>query len=179
VNSPSQLAKLERAYQLRLANALMDQGVRLKDPARIDVRGSLVCARDVEIDVGCVFEGNVQLGDDVRIGPHCVLANCSIEAGAIIQAFTHIDGESVGARVGPSARIGPFARLRPGADLGADVHIGNFVEVKNTRLAQGASKAPSLDLGAARNSKGLDPGQFEARTELAAVSKRWSGLGED
>ena len=138
VNSPAQLAELERAYQLRLANALMEQGVRLKDPARIDVRGFLSCARDVEIDVGCVFEGSVQLGDDVRIGPHCVLANCSIEAGAIIQAFTHIDGERLGVRVGEDARIGPFARLRPGADLGADVHIGNFVEVKNARLAQGA-----------------------------------------
>ena len=138
VNSPAQLAELERAYQLRLANALMEQGVRLKDPARIDVRGSLSCARDVEIDVGCVFEGSVRLGDEVRIGPHCVLANCSIEAGSIIQAFTHIDGESLGVRVGADARIGPFARLRPGADLGADVHIGNFVEVKNARLARGA-----------------------------------------
>jgi bifunctional UDP-N-acetylglucosamine pyrophosphorylase/glucosamine-1-phosphate N-acetyltransferase len=138
VNSPAQLAELERAYQLRLANALMEQGVRLKDPARIDVRGSLSCARDVEIDVGCVFEGRVQLGDEVRIGPHCVLANCSIEAGSIIQAFTHIDGESLGVRVGADARIGPFARLRPGADLGAEVHIGNFVEVKNARLARGA-----------------------------------------
>ena len=138
VNSPAQLAELERAYQLRLANALMEQGVRLKDPARIDVRGSLSCARDVEIDVGCVFEGSVRLGDEVRIGPHCVLANCNIEAGTIIQAFTHIDGESLGVRVGADARIGPFARLRPGADLGADVHIGNFVEVKNARLARGA-----------------------------------------
>ncbi len=138
VNSPAQLAELERAYQLRLAKILMEQGVRLKDPARLDVRGSLSCARDVEIDVGCVFEGQVHLGDDVRIGPHCVLANCSIEAGAIIQAFTHIDGESLGVRVGADARIGPFARLRPGADLGAGVHIGNFVEVKNARLAQGA-----------------------------------------
>jgi bifunctional UDP-N-acetylglucosamine pyrophosphorylase/glucosamine-1-phosphate N-acetyltransferase len=138
VNSPAQLAELERAYQLRLAHALMEQGVRLKDPARMDVRGSLVCARDVEIDVGCVFEGQVQLGQEVRVGPHCVLANCQIEAGTIIQAFTHIDGEGQGVHVGAGARIGPFARLRPGADLGADVHIGNFVEVKNARLAKGA-----------------------------------------
>ncbi len=138
VNSAAQLATLERAYQLRQAHALMDQGVRLKDPARIDVRGSLVCGRDVEIDVGCVFEGQVVLGKDVRIGPYCVVANCSIEAGAVIAAFTHIDGESQGVRVGAAARVGPFARLRPGADLGADVHIGNFVEVKNARMAQGA-----------------------------------------
>lgn len=138
VNSAAQLAQLERVYQLRLAHALMDQGVRLKDPGRIDVRGALVCAQDVEIDVGCVFEGQVMLGDGVHIGPHCVLANCQIEAGATIQAFTHIDGDNQGVRVGAGAHIGPFARLRPGADLGTDVHIGNFVEVKNARLAQGA-----------------------------------------
>ena len=138
VNSAAQLATLERAYQLQQAHALMEQGVRLKDPARIDVRGSLVCGHDVEIDVGCVFEGQVVLGKNVRVGPHCVLANCSVEAGAVIAAFTHIDGESQGARVGAAARVGPFARLRPGADLDADVHIGNFVEVKNSRMAQGA-----------------------------------------
>lgn len=138
VNSPAQLAALERNYQLRQAEFLMEQGVRLKDPSRIDVRGSLVCGRDVEIDVGCVFEGKVQLGDRVRIGPHCVLANCTIEPGVNIQAFTHIDGEGQGAHVGAGARIGPFARLRPGADLGPEVHIGNFVEVKNARLGAGA-----------------------------------------
>ena len=138
VNSAAQLATLERAYQLQQAHALMEQGVRLKDPARIDVRGSLVCGHDVEIDVGCVFEGQVVLGKNVRVGPHCVLANCSVEAGAVIAAFTHIDGESQGARVGAAAHVGPFARLRPGADLDADVHIGNFVEVKNSRMAQGA-----------------------------------------
>lgn len=138
VNSAVQLAGLERAYQLRQAHALMEQGVRLKDPSRIDVRGTLVCGRDVEIDVGCVFEGRVVLGNGVGIGPHCVLANCSIEEGTLVQAFTHIDGESQGVRVGAGARIGPFSRLRPGADLGAQVHIGNFVEVKNSSMAQGA-----------------------------------------
>ena len=138
VNSPVQLAELERAYQRRVAQALMEQGVRLADPARFDVRGELVCGADVEIDVNCVFEGQVTLGEGVRIGPNCVIANARIEAGATLQAFTHIQGEKAGVTVGPRAEIGPFARLRPGAKLGAEVHIGNFVEVKNSTLAAGA-----------------------------------------
>jgi bifunctional UDP-N-acetylglucosamine pyrophosphorylase / glucosamine-1-phosphate N-acetyltransferase len=138
VNSPQQLAELERAHQHRLASHFMQQGVRLADPARFDVRGELVCGQDVEIDVNCVFEGHVELGDGVRIGANCVIANARLEAGAVIHPFTHIDGEALGVRVGPGALVGPFARLRPGADLGAEVHIGNFVEVKNSTLAAGA-----------------------------------------
>jgi bifunctional UDP-N-acetylglucosamine pyrophosphorylase/glucosamine-1-phosphate N-acetyltransferase len=138
INSPAQLAELERAHQLRVAHRLMTQGVRLADPARLDVRGDLQCDQDVEIDVNCVFEGQVTLGNGVRIGANCVIANARIEAGAVIHPFTHIDGEKAGVTVGPGALIGPFARLRPGAVLGADVHIGNFVEVKNSTLAAGA-----------------------------------------
>jgi bifunctional UDP-N-acetylglucosamine pyrophosphorylase/glucosamine-1-phosphate N-acetyltransferase len=138
VNSPQQLAQLERAYQLKNANELMLQGVRLADPARLDVRGELLCEADVEIDVNCVFEGQVHLGEGVRIGPNCVIANARIAAGAVIHAFTHIDGEKLGVTVGEGALIGPFARLRPGAQLAAEVHIGNFVEVKNSTLAKGA-----------------------------------------
>ena len=138
VNSPQQLAQLERAYQLQKANELMLQGVRLADPARFDVRGELHSDADVEIDVNCVFEGQVHLGEGVRIGPNCVIANARIAAGAVIHAFTHIDGEKLGVTVGEGALVGPFARLRPGAQLGADVHIGNFVEVKNSTLAKGA-----------------------------------------
>ena len=138
VNSPVQLAELERAYQLRGARALMELGVRLADPSRLDVRGELICGADVEIDVNAVFEGRVSLGDGVRIGANCVIANASIGAGAVIHPFTHIDGEKLGVNVGPGALIGPFARLRPGAQLGAEVHIGNFVEVKNSTLADGA-----------------------------------------
>jgi bifunctional UDP-N-acetylglucosamine pyrophosphorylase/glucosamine-1-phosphate N-acetyltransferase len=138
VNSPQQLAQLERAYQLQKANELMGQGVRLADPARFDVRGELHCDADVEIDVNCVFEGQVHLGAGVRIGPNCVIANARIAAGAVVHAFTHIDGEKLGVTVGEGALVGPFARLRPGAQLGADVHIGNFVEVKNSTLAKGA-----------------------------------------
>jgi bifunctional UDP-N-acetylglucosamine pyrophosphorylase/glucosamine-1-phosphate N-acetyltransferase len=121
-----------------VADALMTQGVRLADPARLDVRGHLTCEADVFIDINAVFEGHVHLGEGVRIGPNCVLANCRIEAGAVIHAFTHIDGEQLGVRVGAGALVGPYARLRPGADLGAEVHIGNFVEVKNSTLAAGA-----------------------------------------
>ncbi len=138
INSPVQLAELERAHQLRQAQRLMEQGVRLKDPARFDLRGQLVCAQDVEIDVNCIFEGQVSLGEGVQIGANCVLANCVIEAGAVIHPFTHIDGEKLGVTVGEGALIGPFARLRPGAQLAAEVHIGNFVEVKNSTLAKGA-----------------------------------------
>ena len=138
INSPAQLAALERAFQRRQAEALMAQGVRLADPARFDLRGALDCGADVEIDVNCVFEGAVALGAGVRIGANCVIANARIEAGAVIHPFTHIDGERDGVTVGEGARIGPFARLRPGARLGAEVHIGNFVEVKNSQLAAGA-----------------------------------------
>jgi bifunctional UDP-N-acetylglucosamine pyrophosphorylase / glucosamine-1-phosphate N-acetyltransferase len=138
VNSPVQLQELERQYQKRQAYALMEQGVRLMDAARFDVRGSLQCGQDVSIDVGCVFQGNVVLGDDVQIGAHCHIANATIAKGAVIHPFTHIDGEKLGVSVGAGALIGPFARLRPGAQLGDEVHIGNFVEVKNSTLAKGA-----------------------------------------
>jgi len=138
VNSPVQLAELERVYQQRLATGLMEQGVRLADPARLDVRGLLTCGQDVEIDVNCLFEGEVSLGDGVRVGANCVIANATIAAGAVIHPFTHIDGEALGVQVGEGALIGPFARLRPGANLGPEVHIGNFVEVKNSTLARGA-----------------------------------------
>jgi len=138
VNSPVQLAELERAYQRRLADRFMEQGVRLADPERFDVRGSLTCGEDVSIDVNCVFEGAVSLADDVRIGANCVIANANIAAGAHILPFTYIDGEKLGVSIGEGALVGPFSRLRPGAVLGAEVHIGNFVEIKNSTLAKGA-----------------------------------------
>ncbi len=142
VNSPLQLAELERAFQRRTAEQLMAQGVRLADPARFDVRGELLCSQDVFIDVNCVFAGQVTLGEGVTIGANCVIANATIAAGAVIHPFTHIEGGKPGTKdhveVGSGALIGPFARLRPGAKLGAEVHIGNFVEVKNSTLARGA-----------------------------------------
>ncbi|MFN9474820.1 bifunctional UDP-N-acetylglucosamine diphosphorylase/glucosamine-1-phosphate N-acetyltransferase GlmU [Acidovorax sp.] len=146
VNSPLQLAELERAHQQRQARALLEQGVRLADPARFDlrddvrtgVRGELVCGQDVEIDVNCVFTGRVEMGEGVQIGANCCIANARLAAGAVVHPYTHIDGEKLGASVGEGALIGPFARLRPGAQLGREVHIGNFVEVKNSTLADGA-----------------------------------------
>ncbi|MBI1398087.1 MAG: UDP-N-acetylglucosamine diphosphorylase/glucosamine-1-phosphate N-acetyltransferase [Betaproteobacteria bacterium] len=139
VNSREQLAELERIHQREIATALMVAGVTLADPARLDVRGTLECARDVFIDVGCVFEGRVTLGEGVEIGPYCVIRDSEIAAGTKVQAFSHFER----AKVGADARIGPFARLRPGADLDRDVHIGNFVEVKASRLGVG-SKANHL-----------------------------------
>lgn len=139
VNSREQLAELERIHQSEIARKLMVEGVTLADPARIDVRGTLTCARDVFIDVGCVFEGNVTIGEGAEIGPYCVIRDTDIAAGSRIQAYSHFEG----AKVGPKARIGPFARLRPGAELDEDVHIGNFVEIKATRLGVG-SKANHL-----------------------------------
>ncbi len=138
VNSPLQLAELERRYQRRLAQDFMQAGVRLADPARFDVRGELRAGSDVEIDVNCIFEGRVALADGVRIGANCCIRNAVIGAGAVIHPFTHIDGEALGVKVGAGSLIGPFARLRPGADLAEEVHIGNFVEVKNSTLARGA-----------------------------------------
>ena len=134
INDKAQLAALERKVQHAEAEKLMAAGVTLADPARIDVRGTLRCGRDVFIDVGCVFEGSVTLGDNVRIGPNCVLRDASVGAGSVVHPMSHLEGCSVGAGV----LIGPFARLRPGAQLGDEVHIGNFVEVKNSTLAKGA-----------------------------------------
>jgi len=139
VNSREQLAELERRHQLNRANELMAGGVTLLDPARFDLRGTLQCAQDVTIDVGCVFEGTVVIGSDCRIGAHCVIKDCTIERGTWIAPFSHLDG----ARVGRDCRIGPYARLRPGAALGPEAHVGNFVEVKNSTLGEG-SKANHL-----------------------------------
>lgn len=131
VNSKPQLAELERLHQGRIAMSLLEQGVTLADPARIDVRGRLNCARDVSIDVNCVFEGDVDIAEGASIGPHCVIRNARIGAGAQIKAFTHIEDAVVGA----SCQIGPYARLRPGTTLAEDVHVGNFVEIKNSAIA--------------------------------------------
>lgn len=131
VNSKVQLAEIERIHQANLARALMEQGVGLYDPARIDVRGNLQCGRDVSIDVGCIFIGNVHLADGVTIGPNCIIQDAHIAAGSVIKAFCHIENAVVGA----NSQIGPYARLRPGTELAEDVHIGNFVEVKNSQIA--------------------------------------------
>ena len=139
INNKSQLATLERVWQQTVAVKLMEQGVTLADPARLDVRGNLSCGRDVEIDVGCIFEGEVKLGDRVRVGAYSILRNASIEHGTQIAAYSHIDSSEVGA----NCHIGPYARLRPGTKLAEDAHIGNFVEIKNSEVGKG-SKANHL-----------------------------------
>jgi bifunctional UDP-N-acetylglucosamine pyrophosphorylase/glucosamine-1-phosphate N-acetyltransferase len=139
VNSKAQLAALERVYQGRVASELLEAGVTLSDPARLDVRGELRCGRDVTIDVNCVFEGSVELRDGASVGAHCVLRDAVIGAGSRVEPFCHIDGAIVGA----DARVGPFARLRPQSRLADRVHVGNFVEVKASELGAG-SKANHL-----------------------------------
>lgn len=134
INSKVDLAQIERELQKRIAQKLLQNGVTLKDLARLDVRGHLSCGRDVEIDVNCVFEGNVTLGDNVKIGANCVIRNAEIAAGTQVLPFTHIDDT----KIGENNRIGPYARLRPGTSLAADAHIGNFVELKNAQVDIGS-----------------------------------------
>ena len=179
VNSPVQLAELERAFQLRNARALMEQGVRLADPARIDVRGRLECGQDVEIDINCVFEGEVVLGEGVRIGPNCVISNAQIAAGAVIRAFTCIEGEKAGVQVGEGALVGPFARLRPGAKLGAEVHIGNFVEVKNATLARGAKANHLAYLGDATVGERVNYGAGSITANYDGANKHLTVIEDD
>lgn len=152
VNDKRQLAALERVFQRIQAEQLLLAGVTLADPERIDIRGELACGRDVILDVGCIFEGTVSLGNGVQIGAYCVLKNVSVAAGTQIAPFSHLEG----AQVGEGAKIGPFARLRPGAQLAAHTHIGNFVEIKNSTLGEGSkvnhlSYVGDADIGAQVN----------------------------
>lgn len=139
INSKEQLALLERTYQAICAGRLLQQGVTLADSSRIDIRGQLDCGRDVEIDINCIFEGQVKLGDSVKVGAHSILKNVQVAAGTVIAPFSLIED----AEIGESCHIGPYARIRPGTRLADKVHIGNFVEVKNSHIASG-SKANHL-----------------------------------
>jgi bifunctional UDP-N-acetylglucosamine pyrophosphorylase/glucosamine-1-phosphate N-acetyltransferase len=179
VNSPVQLAELERSYQRRAALRLMEQGVRLADPARFDLRGELHTGADVEIDINCIFEGQVELGNRVRIGAHCVIANARIADGAVIHPFTHIDGEKLGVTVGAGALIGPFARLRPGAKLGEEVHIGNFVEVKNSSLARGAKANHLAYVGDATVGERVNYGAGSITTNYDGANKHKTVIEDD
>ncbi len=180
VNSPAQLAALERAFQAKQALRLMEgSGVRLADPARFDVRGTLECGQDVEIDVGCIFEGHVVLEDGVRIGAHCVLADVRIGAGTVVFPFSHIQGEAAGVVVGVDARIGPFARLRPGVRLGAEVHIGNFVEVKNSTLGDGAKANHLAYLGDATVGERVNYGAGSITANYDGVNKHRTVIEAD
>ncbi|MEO3693186.1 bifunctional UDP-N-acetylglucosamine diphosphorylase/glucosamine-1-phosphate N-acetyltransferase GlmU [Roseateles paludis] len=179
VNDPVQLAQLERAFQAQQADRLMRAGLRLADPSRFDLRGSLTHGQDCEVDVNCVFEGHVELGDNVRIGAHCVIRNARIASGARIHEFTHIDGEKAGASVGEGALVGPFARLRPGAQLGAEVHIGNFVEVKNSTLAAGAKANHLAYLGDATVGERVNYGAGSITANYDGANKHRTEIGPD
>ena len=179
VNSPVQLADLERRFQRRQAEALLESGVRLADPSRFDLRGELVCGQDVEIDVNCVFEGTVELGENVRIGANCVIRNAVIGANVVVHPFTHIDGEALGVSVGAGSLIGPFARLRPGAQLGEEVHIGNFVEVKNSTLAKGAKANHLAYLGDATVGERVNFGAGSITANYDGANKHRTVIGAD
>ena len=179
VNSPVQLAALERAHQRREAERLMEQGVRIADPARFDLRGTLACGQDVEIDVNCVFDGKVSLGEGVTIGPNCFVRNATIAAGAKIHAFTHIDGEGGEVKVGEGALVGPFARLRPGAQLGPEVHVGNFVEIKNSTLAKGVKANHLAYLGDATVGERANYGAGSITANYDGANKHRTVIGAD
>ena len=153
-NDPWQLAQLERAFQSRAAQSLCHAGARLADPARVDIRGSVSVGRDVEIDVSVVFEGEVRLGDGVRIGPFCRLRNVDLGAGTEVRAHCDLDG----ARTEGAVTVGPFARLRPGTVLADGVHVGNFVETKNTTLGVGSKANHLAYLGDAVVGAGVNVG---------------------
>lgn len=154
VNNKLQLAELERIYQREYAEKLMLQGIMLADPLRIDVRGELNCGSDVEIDINCLFEGDVRLGDGVKVQANCVLRNVTIAAGTIISAFTLIEN----ATIGQNCRVGPYARIRPGTHLDEAVHIGNFVEVKNSQIAPGSKVNHLSYIGDTQIGRGVNVG---------------------
>jgi bifunctional UDP-N-acetylglucosamine pyrophosphorylase/glucosamine-1-phosphate N-acetyltransferase len=175
VNSKRELAELERHYQKKEAERLLEGGVTLADPARIDVRGELICGADVVIDVNCVFEGRVTLGDGVRVGPNCVLRNVSVGAKSEVLAFSHLEDSEVGER----CRLGPYARLRPGSHLAEDVHVGNFVEVKASRIGKG-SKANHLSyIGDAEVGSGVNVGAGTITCNYDGTAKHRTIIEDD
>jgi bifunctional UDP-N-acetylglucosamine pyrophosphorylase/glucosamine-1-phosphate N-acetyltransferase len=175
VNSAAQLADLERRLQRRRADALMEAGVRLADPARFDLRGELECGSDVEIDIDCIFEGRVVLGDGVRVGAFCVIRDSTIGAGTEVMPHCDFTQATIGERV----QIGPFARLRPGADLGPEVHIGNFVEVKNSRLERGAKANHLAYLGDAAVGERVNYGAGSITANYDGANKHRTLIGND
>lgn len=181
INSKQDLALIERVYQHRSAAALLQQGVTLLDPARIDIRGAVTVDKDVEIDVGCIFEGQVKLGEGVKVGAYCVLKDASIAAGTTIAPFTHIDGATVGER----GRIGPYARLRPGTVLSEAAHIGNFVELKNAQVDTGSKVNHLSYVGDAVIGKNVNIGagtitcNYDGANKFKTVIKDNAFIGSD
>jgi len=175
INSKTQLAALERTWQQVEANRLLAHGVTLADPARLDVRGRLFCGRDVEIDVGCLFEADVTLGDNVQVGAYSILRNASIADGVRIAPYSLIENSEVGA----GCHIGPYARLRPGTRLHEEVHIGNFVEVKNSEIAAG-SKANHLSyIGDSTVGGGVNIGAGTITCNYDGANKHRTVIGDN
>jgi len=175
VNSRAQLAWLERIHQRNVAQELLDQGVTLADPARCDVRGRLTCGRDVSIDVNCVFEGEVRLGDRVVVGANCVLKSVNVAAGTRIEPFCHIED----AEIGTNCRVGPYARIRPGTRLASEVHLGNFVEVKASDLGAG-SKANHLSyIGDSEIGRNVNVGAGTITCNYDGVNKHRTIIEDD
>ena len=174
-NDRRQLAELERHYQLRAAHRLMAQGVTLRDPARFDLRGEVTVGRDVLIDINVILEGKVVIEDGVEIGPNCVIRDSTLRRGAVIKANSHLEG----AELGEGADCGPFARLRPGAALGAKAHVGNFVEVKNSHLGEGAKAGHLAYLGDADIGSRTNIGAGTITCNYDGANKFRTVLGED
>ena len=175
VNNKCQLAELERIYQKERANELLEQGVKLIDPSRIDFRGTISCESDVEIDINCIFEGNVRLGRGVKIGANCILKNVTVAANTIIHPFCLIEE----AEIADECRIGPFARIRPGTALSSKAHIGNFVEVKNSQIGLG-SKANHLSyIGDSIIGKGVNIGAGTITCNYDGANKYQTVIEDD
>ncbi|MDP2242449.1 bifunctional UDP-N-acetylglucosamine diphosphorylase/glucosamine-1-phosphate N-acetyltransferase GlmU [Pseudomonas sp.] len=174
-NDRIQLSQLERHYQYRAARRLMVQGVTLIDPARFDLRGEVTVGRDVSIDINVILEGQVVIEDGVQIGPNCVIKNSILRQGAIIKANSHLEG----AEVGEGADCGPFARLRPGSLLGARAHVGNFVELKNATLGEGAKAGHLSYLGDAEIGARTNIGAGTITCNYDGANKFKTVLGED
>ncbi|HSP31752.1 MAG TPA: bifunctional UDP-N-acetylglucosamine diphosphorylase/glucosamine-1-phosphate N-acetyltransferase GlmU [Halomonas sp.] len=175
VNNRAQMARLERAYQQQLAGKLMEQGVALADPSRLDVRGRLTCGHDVFIDVGCVFEGDVELGEGVRIGPYCVIKNSTIGAESVVDTHSVIDG-TVAAGLN---QIGPFARLRPGTRLAVKAKVGNFVETKNTDVGEGSKINHLSYVGDARLGRDVNVGAGTITCNYDGANKHRTEIGDN
>ncbi|NAX19281.1 MULTISPECIES: bifunctional UDP-N-acetylglucosamine diphosphorylase/glucosamine-1-phosphate N-acetyltransferase GlmU [unclassified Vibrio] len=175
VNDRAQLARLERAYQATQAKKLLEQGVMLRDPTRFDLRGELQCGMDVEIDANVIIEGNVSLGDNVIIGMGCVLKDCEIDDNTVIRPYSVIEG----ATVAENCTVGPFTRLRPGAELRNDAHVGNFVEVKNTRLGEGSKANHLTYLGDAEIGQRVNVGAGVITCNYDGVNKFKTTIGDD
>jgi len=175
VNDRLQLAELERVYQRQQADELMRQGVSLADPARIDIRGRLTVGADVRIDVGCVFEGDVELADGVRIGPYCVIKNSVLGAATQVESHSLVEQ----AQVAAGCSVGPFARLRPGAALADGAKVGNFCEVKKSHIGKGSKVNHLSYIGDAEIGENANIGAGTITCNYDGVNKFRTEIGDD